>query len=394
MDMCGVRFSFQGLRYAHPWLRNYAPYRRWRFAPFRVPCTVHPFAWFASLRSQGRLRWKSALNDYFNALTLFFNVCSCKSEKFHVSLTSQNELQIMLFLETKEVVKQYSAHRALDKVSIQVPEKKIFGLLGPNGAGKTTLIRIINRITAPDSGEVLFKGRPLQADDIYNIGYLPEERGLYKKMKVGEQAIYLARLKGLSAAEAQKRLKVWFKKFDILDWWDKKLEELSKGMQQKVQFIITVIHDPELLIFDEPFSGFDPLNTELLKNEIIELKERGKTIIFSTHNMASVEEICDEIALINRSQVVLSGNVQEVRTRYKNNIFRIQTTDENPEINPEWCEILSCEKTRQSNIIRIKKSIPVSNSEFLSKLLQNNEILSFEEEIPSMNDIFIQMAKQ
>jgi ABC-2 type transport system ATP-binding protein len=236
-----------------------------------------------------------------------------------------------MFLETRNVVKQYSGHLALDKVSIQVPEKKIFGLLGPNGAGKTTLIRIINRITAPDSGEVLFNNRPLQENDIYNIGYLPEERGLYKKMKVGEQAIYLAQLKGLSVMEAEKRLKVWFDKFDILSWWNKKLEELSKGMQQKVQFIITVVHDPDLLIFDEPFSGFDPLNTEMLKNEILALKEKGKTIIFSTHNMASVEEICDDIALINRSQVVLSGNVEEVRSRYNNlsmNDIFIQTVSE------------------------------------------------------------------
>jgi ABC-2 type transport system ATP-binding protein len=296
----------------------------------------------------------------------------------------------MIFLETKEVVKQYANHLALDKVSIQVPEKKIFGLLGPNGAGKTTLIRIINRITAPDSGEVLLQGRPLKAGDIYNIGYLPEERGLYKKMKVGEQAIYLARLKGLSKEEAQKRLTAWFKKFDIFDWWDKKLEELSKGMQQKVQFIITVVHDPDLLIFDEPFSGFDPLNTELLKQEILELKEIGKTIIFSTHNMASVEEICDEIALINRSQVVLSGDVDEVRSRYKKQIFRIQTLSDNPDIRPEWGEILSREKGYRCFVFRVKKTANTGNSEFLSTLLKNNEIISFEEEIPSMNDIFIQ----
>jgi ABC-2 type transport system ATP-binding protein len=300
----------------------------------------------------------------------------------------------MLFLETKEVVKQYASHLALDKVSIQVPEKKIFGLLGPNGAGKTTLIRIINRITAPDSGEVLLQGLPLKAGDVYRIGYLPEERGLYKKMKVGEQAIYLARLKGLSKEDAQKRLIEWFKKFDIFDWWDKKLEELSKGMQQKVQFIITVVHDPDLLIFDEPFSGFDPLNTELLKREILELKEKGKTIIFSTHNMASVEEICDEIALINRSQVVLSGRVAEIRSRYKKQIFKIQTANENPDIRPEWGEILSREKGYQGFIYRMKKNTTVSNPEFLSALLKNNEIISFEEEIPSMNDIFIQTVTE
>jgi ABC-2 type transport system ATP-binding protein len=301
---------------------------------------------------------------------------------------------IMIFLETKEVVKRYTNHLALDKVSIRVPEKKIFGLLGPNGAGKTTLIRIINRITAPDSGEVLFQGRPLEAGDIYNIGYLPEERGLYKKMKVGEQAVYLARLKGLSRGEAQKRLTGWFKKLAVFDWWDKNLEELSKGMQQKVQFIVTVVHDPDLLIFDEPFSGFDPLNTELLKQEILELKEKGKTIIFSTHNMSSVEEICDEIALINRSQVVLNGDVNEVRSRYKKQIFKIQTLNENPDIRPEWGAIQSREKGYNGFVLRVKKTGAVSNSEFLSALLKNNEIISFEEEIPSMNDIFIQTVTE
>jgi ABC-2 type transport system ATP-binding protein len=299
----------------------------------------------------------------------------------------------MIFLETKNVVKQYSGHLALDKVSIQVPEKKIFGLLGPNGAGKTTLIRIINRITAPDSGEVLFNNRPLQENDIYNIGYLPEERGLYKKMKVGEQSVYLAQLKGLSTREAEKRLKVWFKKFDILDWWNKKLEELSKGMQQKVQFIITVVHDPDLLIFDEPFSGFDPLNTELLKNEILELKERGKTIIFSTHNMASVEEICDEIALINRSQVVLNGNVKEVRSRYKNHIFKLQITGDTLNADDAVCEVIDRQQGYNTHIFRVKSLMPVANSEFLSILLQKNEIVSFEEEIPSMNDIFIKTVE-
>jgi len=296
----------------------------------------------------------------------------------------------MIFLETKEVIKQYAAHLALNKVSIQVPEQKVFGLLGPNGAGKTTLIRIINRITAPDSGEVWFKNRLLAPNDIYNIGYLPEERGLYKKMKVGEQAVYLARLKGLSAAEAKDRLKIWFEKFDILSWWNKKLEELSKGMQQKIQFIITVVHDPELLIFDEPFSGFDPLNTELLKNEILELKEKGKTIIFSTHNMASVEEICDEIALIDRSEVVLSGSVEEIRSRHKKHIFKLQTANEDLSVDPASCEILEKGKSIHSHWFRVKNLQNISNSTFLSSLLQNNEILSFEEEIPSMNDVFIQ----
>ena len=296
----------------------------------------------------------------------------------------------MIFLETKEVVKQYSGHLALDKVSVQVPEQKIFGLLGPNGAGKTTLIRIITRITAPDYGEVLFKNRPLAYEDIFNIGYLPEERGLYKKMKVGEQAIYLARLKGLTADEAKKRLKVWFDKFDILSWWDKKLEELSKGMQQKIQFIITVVHEPELLIFDEPFSGFDPLNTELLKNEILDLKEKGKTIIFSTHNMASVEEICDEIALIDRSQVVLSGDVAEIRSRHKKHIFKLQTENNDLIVDSGLCEILEEGKHFHNRWFRVRNLQNSSNSAFLSRLLEKNEILSFEEEIPSMNDVFIQ----
>lgn len=300
----------------------------------------------------------------------------------------------MIFLETKEVVKQYSGHLALNKVSIQVPEKKIFGLLGPNGAGKTTLIRIINQITAPDSGDVFFNNRPLQPDDIYNIGYLPEERGLYKKMKVGEQAIYLARLKGLSAKEAEKRLKVWFDKFKILSWWNKKLEELSKGMQQKIQFITTVVHDPSLLIFDEPFSGFDPLNAELLKNEILELKEKGKTVIFSTHNMSSVEEICDEIALINHAEVVLNGSVPEVRSRYKNHIFKIQTTNENLILNDEIGLIIDHEYSFHTHLFRVKRLAEISNSEFLSTLIVNNEIVSFEEEIPSMNDIFIQTVSK
>ena len=296
----------------------------------------------------------------------------------------------MILLETKNVVKQYDAHLALNRVSIQIPEQRVFGLLGPNGAGKTTLIRIINRITAPDSGEVFFKNRLLAPNDIYNIGYLPEERGLYKKMKVGEQSIYLARLKGLSDTEAKKRLKVWFEKFDILSWWNKKLEELSKGMQQKIQFIITVVHDPELLIFDEPFSGFDPLNTELLKNEILALKEKGKTIIFSTHNMASVEEICDEIALIDHSEVVLSGDVAEIRSRHKKHIFKLQTENENLSIDPAWCEILEEGTLFHHHWFRVRNLQNISNSAFLSLLLQKNEILSFEEEIPSMNDVFIQ----
>jgi ABC-2 type transport system ATP-binding protein len=297
----------------------------------------------------------------------------------------------MNFLETEDVVKQYANHLALNKVSIQVPEGKVFGLLGPNGAGKTTLIRIINRITAPDSGLVRFNGREFQPEDIYQIGYLPEERGLYKKMKVGEQAIYLAQLKGLSYQEARTRLIRWFEKFDIMPWWNKKLEELSKGMQQKIQFIITIIHEPKLLIFDEPFSGFDPVNAERLKQEILELKEKGHTIIFSTHNMASVEEICDNIALINKSQVVLSGNVAEVRNRFRNNTFTLRISSDSVLSNvPSDTFTLLCEK-EQSGIreLQIHKADGISNSTLLSTLSEQVEILSFAEELPSMNDIFI-----
>lgn len=297
----------------------------------------------------------------------------------------------MNFLETEDVVKQYANHLALNKVSIQVPEGKIFGLLGPNGAGKTTLIRIINRITAPDSGEVRICGRPSGPDDIYQIGYLPEERGLYKKMKVGEQAIYLAQLKGLDYMEARKRLEKWFEKFDIMPWWNKKLEELSKGMQQKIQFIITVIHEPRLLIFDEPFSGFDPVNAELLKKEILELKNAGHTIIFSTHNMASVEEICENIALINTSKVVLSGNVTEIRNSFKTHNYIIRYLADKGTLQPADPLFRILEQNNQSGIIeaRIHKQESLTNSELLTALAGQTEILSFSEEIPSMNDIFI-----
>ena len=297
----------------------------------------------------------------------------------------------MFFLETENVVKQYANRLALDKVSIQVPEGKVFGLLGPNGAGKTTLIRIINRITAPDSGIIRFNGRESLPEDIYQIGYLPEERGLYKKMKVGEQAIYLAQLKGLSYQDARKRLIHWFEKFDIMPWWNKKLEELSKGMQQKIQFIITIIHEPKLLIFDEPFSGFDPVNAELLKKEILELRDAGHTIIFSTHNMASVEEICDNIALINQSQVVLAGNVTEVKKRFRTNNYtiRFHTDSGNIEENPNIFHLLAKKNQAGTSEVRIHKKSDISNSELLASLAKQTEIISFTEEIPSMNDIFI-----
>ncbi len=295
----------------------------------------------------------------------------------------------MNFLETNDVVKQYANHLALNKVSIQVPQGKVFGLLGPNGAGKTTLIRIINRITAPDSGSVLFNGRPSMQEDIFKIGYLPEERGLYKKMKVGEQALYLAQLKGLDYFEAKKKLTHWFEKFEIMPWWNKKVEELSKGMQQKVQFVITVIHNPELLIFDEPFSGFDPVNADLLKKEILELKDAGHTIIFSTHNMSSVEEICDEIALIDHAQVVLSGHVTEVRERFRTNTFKIKLKGTALLSSADQYSILSQKQGQNSLEVLLRKSNDVSNAELLMSILKQNEIIAFTEELPSMNEIFI-----
>ncbi|MDR3140940.1 MAG: ATP-binding cassette domain-containing protein [Tannerellaceae bacterium] len=297
----------------------------------------------------------------------------------------------MYFLEAEDVVKQFSGHLALDKVSIQVPPGKIFGLLGPNGAGKTTLLRIINRITAPDSGSIRFNGLESRPEDVFRIGYMPEERGLYKKMKVGEQAIYLARLKGLSYPEAKKRLTEWFDKFEITSWWNRKLEELSKGMQQKIQFIITVIHKPELLIFDEPFSGFDPVNADRVKQEIAELKYLGHTIIFSTHNMASVEEICDEIALIDRSKVVLSGEVNEIRNRFKSNILNVALCWEGGifSIDSNYYTVLSAKAQAGEIRMRIRKNPGVNNSEIITELSGSHEIMSFAEELPSMNDIFI-----
>ena len=231
------------------------------------------------------------------------------------------------FLTAENIVKRFGTHTALDGVSISVPRGRVFGLLGPNGAGKTTLIRIINRITVPDSGTITFDGHPFGADDVQRIGYLPEERGLYKKMKVGEQAVYLASLRGLSAREAKARLKAWFEKFGIESWWNKKLEELSKGMQQKVQFIITAVHEPDLLILDEPFSGFDPVNAELLKKEILALRDKGATIIFSTHNMASVEEVCDDIALIHKSHVVLQGQVTQIKEEHRTGCYEVVATE-------------------------------------------------------------------
>ncbi|MGQ1908656.1 ABC transporter ATP-binding protein [Marinifilum sp. RC60d5] len=303
----------------------------------------------------------------------------------------------MIFFEAKDVVKQYAEHKALNKVSIAVPKGSIFGLLGPNGAGKTTLIRIINQITGPDSGQVFFNGEPLKPEDVKRIGYLPEERGLYKKMKVGEQALYLAQLKGMSQKEATTKLKTWFEKFDILQWWDKKVEELSKGMQQKIQFIVTILHEPELLIFDEPFSGFDPINTNLLKKEILELRDKGATIIFSTHNMGSVEEICDHIALINKSEKILDGPVEQIKKNYRTNTYEITYTGEFDKLNQVLksdFEIVDQIKGIESNSLKIKLNNGSTSNELLAQLLPYLNIISFSEIIPSMNDIFIRVVNE
>lgn len=298
------------------------------------------------------------------------------------------------FLTASHIVKRYASHLALDDVSIDVPRGKVFGLLGPNGAGKTTLIRIINRITAPDSGEVIFDGHPFCPEDMSRIGYLPEERGLYKKMKVGEQAIYLSRLKGLSTAEARERLTYWFNKFDIMPWWNRKLEELSKGMQQKVQFIITILHEPPLLIFDEPFSGFDPVNVDLLKNEILQLRDKGHTVIFSTHNMESVEAVCDEIALINHSKVVLSGNVQEVKGRFRTGVYEIVTPDTLPDEASALYSVRSVRQCAGMNYYTLSGSEGVSPSELVGYLAGRLDVRAFAEQVPSMHDIFIKTVGQ
>ena len=296
-------------------------------------------------------------------------------------------------LTVEHVTKQYAAHTALNDVSLTIPEGSVYGLLGPNGAGKTTLIRIINRITAPDSGRVLFDGHEIAPEDVYRIGYLPEERGLYKKMKVGEQALFFARLKGLSRRDAMARLKVWFEKFGIQSWWDKKVEELSKGMAQKVQFIVTVLHEPRLLIFDEPFSGFDPINANLLKEEILALRDKGATVIFSTHNMSSVEEICDHITLINKSRNILSGRVDDIRRRHGANIFEVAYRGDEEALRRAVagrCEIL--EGAAEESVYRTLKLHVASDDEVRAVIAAVNEAVelrSFREIIPSMNDIFI-----
>ncbi len=300
------------------------------------------------------------------------------------------------FFTVHNIVKRYSSQVALDRVSISIPEGSIYGLLGPNGAGKTTLLRIINQITAPDEGELFFRGRKFSSDDVVHIGYLPEERGLYKKMKVGEQALYLAQLKGMSKHDALAKLKYWFEKFEIQAWWNKKVEELSKGMQQKVQFIVTILHQPAFLIFDEPFSGFDPINTNLLKNEILTLKKQGATILFSTHDMGSVEELCDNITLINKARTILEGDVHNIRMQHKSNLFEIGLQGD-PEkiialINGDL-EVTDHSTGKSGSVLKIKANRGISRNEILQRILPLAEITSFNEVIPSMNEVFIHVVE-
>ncbi|MBO7490492.1 MAG: ATP-binding cassette domain-containing protein [Bacteroidales bacterium] len=300
-----------------------------------------------------------------------------------------------MILEAQHIEKKFGDFRALDDVSVGVRQGSIFGLLGPNGAGKTTLIRLINRILRPDKGVILLDGSPMTDSDVQRIGYLPEERGLYKKMKVGEQAVYLAQLKGLSRREAEKRLIQWFEKFEIASWWNRPVEELSKGMQQKVQFIVTVLHEPSLLIFDEPFSGFDPVNATLLKNEILALRDKGATVIFSTHNMASVEELCDDIALINKSKVVLSGSVSQIRRSYSRNLFEVVTLATiNPMSLPAEFRVQSHKISEGEETFRIALPEGSSANSLLSAIMPQRQIVSIKELLPSMNDIFVETVKE
>lgn len=303
----------------------------------------------------------------------------------------------MEVFSAKNVHKVFSTTRALTNVSISVGEQSIFGLLGPNGAGKTTLIRIINQITAPDEGTIWLNGKKMTQSDVSHIGYLPEERGLYKKMKVGEQAIYLAQLKGMKRHDAVNSLKVWFKRFEMEGWWNKKVEELSKGMQQKVQFVTTVVHNPKLLIFDEPFSGFDPINASLLKREILKLRDDGATIIFSTHNMESVEELCDHIVLINKSFKIVDGKPDEIRNKFKSNIFEIRYLGDFEQVQKSLglqFEIVEHTERNADNRLRVQLHNGHSNNDLLRALIPVTEIKSFEEIIPSMNDVFIRAVQE
>jgi len=293
-------------------------------------------------------------------------------------------------LSIRNVVKQYANQRALDDVSIELEKGKIFGLLGPNGAGKTTLIRIINQITAPDSGEVLFNGERLNQSHLAYIGYLPEERGLYKKMQIGEQILYLARLKGLSRDEAMKRIRYWFEKLEIQGWYNKKIEELSKGMQQKAQFVATVLHEPQLIILDEPFTGFDPVNAEVIRNEILELNRKGATIIFSTHRMESVEQLCDSIALLNLSHKILDGKVKDIKNAYRSNTYLLEYSGEKPGFNGVVpFDIIEETTTDDGRAIKIKIKEGYRSNDVLHYMMPLVNINKLEEVIPTMNDIFI-----
>ncbi len=296
-------------------------------------------------------------------------------------------------LEVKNVVKNYANHRALDNVSLTVPKGVIYGLLGPNGAGKTSLIRIVNQITGPDEGTVLFDGHPLTENNIYDIGYLPEERGLYKKMKVGEQLLYLARLKGLGKDEAMEKLKEWFIKFDIKTWWDKNVEDLSKGMQQKIQFVATVLHQPRLIILDEPFSGFDPINANLIKDEILELKKNGSTIIFSTHRMESVEELCDYICLINKSKKVLEGRKSAIKEQFKPNTFSLDFTGNINGDNTTF-SVQKKETDSEGVVSATLEAMPgFTSNDILKELVDRVHVISFCEDVASMNDVFLKSVK-
>jgi ABC-2 type transport system ATP-binding protein len=298
-------------------------------------------------------------------------------------------------LSIRNIVKQYAGHTALSGVSLEVTGGQIFGLLGPNGAGKTSLIRIINQITAPDSGEVYFGGEKLNQSHIGRIGYMPEERGLYKKMAIGEQIVYLARLKGLSHAEATRRIKYWFEKLEIESWWDKKVEELSKGMQQKAQFVATVLHEPDLIILDEPFSGFDPVNAELIKNEILELNQKGATILFSTHRMESVEELCNSIALIHQSHKILDGRVKDIRNSYRNNTYLIEYSGNKLEFDgSEPFQVLGESITDEGHSLRLQLNDTTSVNNVLQYLIPQVSVSRLQEIIPSVNEIFIQKVNQ
>jgi ABC-2 type transport system ATP-binding protein len=298
-------------------------------------------------------------------------------------------------LSIRNIVKQYAGHRALNDVSLEVPGGQIFGLLGPNGAGKTSLIRIINQITAPDSGEVYFDGQRLNQSHIERIGYMPEERGLYKKMAIGDQIVYLARLKGLSHAEATRRIKHWFEKLQIENWWNKKVEELSKGMQQKAQFVATVLHEPDLIILDEPFSGFDPVNAELIKEEILELNRKGATILFSTHRMESVEEMCSSIALIHKSNKILDGRVKDIRNSYRSNTYLIEYSGTKLNLNgTEPFALLNETVTEDGYTVKLQLQNGTTANDVLQRLIQHVSINRLQEVIPSVNEIFIQKVNQ